>query len=283
MKTDFFLGLNAKGFHKIAVHQWTPQQAGGVPVVCVHGLTRHGRDFDVLAKRLSKGCAVYCPDMAGRGQSDDLPDSKSYNFDQYKNDLTALLARIGAAQVDWVGTSMGGLLGMMLAALPNTPIRRLVLNDVGPLIPQKSLDRIGTYIGQQPVFDTVEALEAHMRTIYASFGVPSDKDWAALAATGHRQRADGRFVLAYDTKIADAYKGQNKAVNLWETYDKIACPVLVLRGAQSDLLPREAAQEMTQRGPHARLIEIEGCGHAPALMSDEQIKMIEDFLEGKTK
>lgn len=279
MKTETFLGLNSTGFHKLAVHVWN-KDAAGVPVVCVHGLTRHGRDFDRLAEKLSETRPVYCLDMAGRGQSDDLPNPKDYNFDQYKNDLTALLARIGAAQVDWVGTSMGGLLGVMLAALPQHIIRRLVMNDVGPVISKASLDRIGAYIGEQPVFDDGAAVEAYLRTIYASFGVPTDQDWMDMAAHGTRKMPDGRFVLAYDPAIADAFQGQNETVDLWEMYDKITCPTLLLRGAQSDLLPRDSAQEMTQRGPRAQLVEIAGCGHAPSLMSDEQTNLINDFLEG---
>ncbi|HAX91175.1 MAG TPA: alpha/beta hydrolase [Rhodospirillaceae bacterium] len=280
MRTEYILGLNPHGFHKLAVHLWGDDKCTDVPTMCVHGLTRNGRDFDRLAERLSATRPVYCPDMAGRGLSDDLPDPADYNFTQYIADTTVLMTRPCSLQVDWVGTSMGGLLGMMLAAKVGTPIHRLVLNDVGPVIPKESLDRIGTYVGEQPVFDTLEAVEAHMRKIYASFAVPTDKDWTDMAANGVRKTPDGRFVLAYDPRIADAFKGENEAVDLWDVYDKITCPTLLIRGAHSDVLPREIAQEMTQRGPRAQLVEIEGAGHAPALMSDEQTNLIAKFLEG---
>ena len=281
MKTEYVLGHSAGGFHKMAVHVWGEAKSGGVPLVCVHGLTRNGRDFDELAKRISPSRAVYCPDIVGRGQSDNLADPLGYTFTQYIADMTALIARTGAAQIDWVGTSMGGLLGIMLAAQPQTPIRRLVINDVGPVIPKESLIRIGEYLSAGfPSFADVAEVEAHMRKIYAPFGPLSDQNWRNMAAHGTRKDAQGRLVMAYDFGLAEAYKAIGNDINLWDVYDKITAPTLLIRGAQSDLLTKEIAQEMTGRGPRARLVEIEGAGHAPALMNDEQTKRIEDFLNG---
>jgi len=281
MKTEFIAGLNPNGFHKIAVHVWPNAMPDAVPVICVHGLTRNGRDFDALAQKVSATRPVYCPDMAGRGCSDDLPDFMHYTMLQYMADLTSLIARTGAAQVDWVGTSMGGILGMLLAAQPQSPIRRLVLNDVGPVIAQESLMRIGSYLAMgSPVCESLAQIEAHMRKIYASFGTLSDEMWRHMAETGTRKTAEGKLVMAYDPRLAQSFQSNNAEVNLWGLYDKITNPTLVLRGALSDLLTKETAREMTERGPCARLVEIEGVGHTPSLMSADQIQLVEDFLKG---
>lgn len=271
------LGLSANGFHRIHCTVWG--KGKDTPVVCVHGLTRNGRDFDKLAAKLAMTHTVYCPDMAGRGQSDDLADPFSYNLSQYMADCNAIIARIGSPVIDWVGTSMGGMIGMMLAAQKNSPIRRLVLNDAGPAIAQPSLIRIGAYLnGEQPTFANEAELEAHMRKIYAPFGVPTDEDWHHMASVGWRKKGDGRLVMAYDPRIADTFSAATKDLNLWDAYDRIKCPTLVLRGETSDILKEEVAQEMTKRGPKAKLETIKGAGHAPPLMSEDQIKLIQDFL-----
>lgn len=278
MKTEFLLGLNSGGFHKIALYVHGDAKAQSVPVVCVHGLGRTGRDFDRLGERFATTRALYAPDMAGRGQSDDLPSAESYAFSQYMADITTIFARIGAPQVDFIGTSMGGLLGMILAAHPQTPIRRLVLNDVGPVVPQAALDRIKSYLTLDlPTFAAFAEYEAFLRKICASFGRLSDADWRHMAEVNFRKTADGKWTLPYDPKILIEVQS-NAALDLWATYDKVKCPTLLIRGAQSDLLTKEIAQEMTERGPRARLVEIEHAGHAPALMNASEIKLIEDFL-----
>jgi pimeloyl-ACP methyl ester carboxylesterase len=281
MKTDYVLGLGARGFHKIAVHIWGQEGSSVPPVICVHGLTRNGRDFDKLAARLSRTRPVYCPDMVGRGLSDRLSDAQEYSFEQYKTDALALIARTGARQVDWIGTSMGGILGMLLAALPGTPIRRLVLNDVGPFVAKETVDRLGAYLlAPPPVFDTVDEVEAFMRGSFQGYGVLQDDDWQAMAEYGSRRRDDGRFELSYDPEIAAPFRAETADVDLRAVYAQIDCPTLLVRGEKSELLPKALAEEMTRTGPCAKLVEIEGAAHAPSLMTEPQIMLVEEFLKG---
>jgi pimeloyl-ACP methyl ester carboxylesterase len=251
-------------------------------VLCVHGLTRTGRDFDVLAAALADEARVVCPDVVGRGASDWLADSAAYAYPQYLADMTALVARLDTDTVDWIGTSMGGMIGMFMAAQPNTPVRRLIVNDVGPLIPKAALQRIADYVGADRSFTDVGEVEAYLRDVHAPFGALSDDQWRHLAEHSVRPRDDGRLALHYDPGIADAFRQgpveDIDDVDLWPVWDRIACPVLVLRGAESDLLLRETAAEMATRGPKADVVEIAGCGHAPALMDESQIKIIRDWL-----
>jgi len=271
------LGLH--GFHQIA-YSYVPGPAGARPIVCVHGLTRNGRDFDPLAERLASRGPVACPDMPGRGQSAWLPVAGDYNYPTYLATVAALFARLGGETVDFIGTSMGGIIGMMLAAMPGSPIRRLVLNDVGPFIPVAALQRIAGYVGADPVFGSIDEIERYYRLVHAPFGALTDDQWRHMADTSHRVRADGSIGLGYDPAIAEAFEAAPLAdVDLWPFYDQITCPTLVIRGAQSDLLLAETALEMTRRGPKAELYEVEGAGHAPALMDETQIARIERFLD----
>lgn len=277
MQNSSFLGLSAAGFHTVVCHEHG--MPGGRVTVCVHGLTRNGRDFDRLAAALaSDGRHIICPDIVGRGQSDWLSRPDLYSYPQYLADMTVLLGKFGDVEVDWVGTSMGGLIGLMLAAQPHTPIRKLVLNDIGPFVPQAALARLAGYVGQAPEFATAEELEAYIRRIHAPFGLKEDADWQELARNSSRSLPDGRLALAYDPAIGLAFQGPLTDVNLWLLYDMIRCPVLVLRGAQSDLLLPETAAEMTRRGPQAQLVEFAGCGHAPALFDPAQINVVRAFL-----
>jgi pimeloyl-ACP methyl ester carboxylesterase len=271
-----FLGQSALGFHNIAYTQWGTDVKP--PVICVHGLTRNSRDFDRLAESLATQHHVFCPDIVGRGQSDNLADPSLYGYPQYCADMTVMIARADSAQIDWVGTSMGGIIGMLLAAQPHTPIRRLVINDVGPFIPLAALQRIAAYVGAPPEFSDRAEAETYMRKIYAPFGKLSDQDWQNLAAYGTRSLDNGKLTLAYDPAIAKNFTTLDKAVDFWNIYDRITCPTLVLRGAQSDILPADVAEAMTRRGPKARLIEIADTGHAPALMDRNQISLINGFL-----
>lgn len=276
-----FLGLSAVGFHRVAYGEWRGDAVSGPPVVCVHGLTRNGRDFDPLARALAAHHArrVVCPDVVGRGESDWLPNPDLYGYPLYLADMAVLVARLDADSVDWVGTSMGGLIGMLLAAQPKTPIRRLIMNDVGPLVTKSGLERIAGYVGKDPVFEDMPAVEAYYRLVLAGFGNLSDLDWRHLATHGVRTLPDGRFGMAYDPGIAEVFKKQPVAdVDLWAVWDMIDCPVLVIRGETSDILTRETAEEMTRRGPKATVVEIEATGHAPGLMDDHQIGLIERFL-----
>jgi len=272
-------GLSAAGFHDIAYVEWGPESAAR-PVACVHGLTRNGRDFDALAAALAgTGRRVVCPDVVGRGASGRLADPAGYGYPQYLADMTALIARLDCAGLDWIGTSMGGLIGMMLAAQAGTPIRRLVINDVGPFIPSASLERIAAYVGQDPHFADLGAAEAYLRKIHAPFGALSDVEWRHLTETSVRADPAAGYRLNYDPGIAAAFKpGEMEDIDLWSIWDRIKCPALVLRGAESDLLLAETAEEMTGRGPKARLFTIPSCGHAPALLDPAQTGPILEWL-----
>ncbi len=275
-----YLGLSVAGFHRNAYWEWQSDQKDAPCLVAMHGLTRNGRDFDAVAAALSARFHVVCPDVVGRGKSAWLPDGALYNYPQYLADSVALIARVATAPVDWLGTSMGGLVGMMLAAQPLTPIRRLILNDVGPFVPKASLERIGAYVGEDPHFADLVGLEAYLREVLAGFGDLSDADWAHMATHSARRRSDGSYGLAYDPAIGRAFRaGPIADVDLWPLWERIACPVLILRGGQSDLLLADTAAEMVRRKANATLVEFPDCGHAPALMDAEQIGVIRDWLE----
>lgn len=248
-------------------------------IICVHGLTRNGRDFDRLAETLEKsGRHIICPDIVGRGQSDSLSDPNLYNYGQYIADLTLLLNSKNLKQVDWVGTSMGGLIGMMIAAMPEPPIRRLVLNDVGPYIPLAALKRIAAYVQMPTEFADATQLERHIRQIYAPFGISSEKDWKHIADISTRKLPNGKLTLAHDPAIGQNFSAIDKDLDLWPVYETVKAPTLLLHGETSDVLSAEIAQAMTIRGPRATLITYTGIGHAPALIAKEQISDIENFL-----
>jgi pimeloyl-ACP methyl ester carboxylesterase len=273
--------LGPHGFTGIAYAEWGPPEASRT-AICVHGLTRNGRDFDWLAEALAaRGWRVLCPDMPGRGRSAWLREAGDYGYALYLAAGAALIARSGADEVAWVGTSMGGIIGMMLAAQPDTPIARLVLNDVGALIPKAALERIATYVGNDARFADLVELEAYLRRVHAPFGALTDAQWRHMAIHGARPAEQGGLALHYDPAIATPFKQQEpQDVNLWPVWEQVACPTLIIRGASSDLLPAETAAEMIRRGClHAGVVEIPGCGHAPALMDDVQIAHVVDFLE----
>jgi pimeloyl-ACP methyl ester carboxylesterase len=284
MKSDHLLCLNSRGFHRLHYVEWGPQDAQHL-LICVHGLTRVCRDFDSLARALLPEFRVVCPDIAGRGRSDWLPAKEDYANHQYCADLTALIARVTARgasrRIHWVGTSMGGIIGMLLASRPNTPIAKLVLNDVGAFLPRAALERIGSYVGKDPRFRTLDEMEAMVRLISAPFGPLTDAQWRHLTVNGAMQYEDGSWGFRYDPGIAVPFQKKPLAdVDLWQYWDAITCPTLLLRGAQSDLLLKETAADMTRRGPRPRLVEFEGVGHAPMLMAEDQIKVVRDFLLG---
>jgi pimeloyl-ACP methyl ester carboxylesterase len=275
-----FRSLSPHGFHRVAYREWGHPACPRV-VVCLHGLTRNGRDFDALALVLSDRFRLLCPDMPGRGDSEWLPNPTDYVFPTYLTALTALLAHADVERVAWVGTSMGGLLGMVMAAQRDTPVTRLVINDVGPVIEPAALSRISGYVGLDPVFDSFAALEAHIREVSAPFGALSDAQWTDLARSTARQTADGKWRLKYDPGIAVPFRTATPATtDLWAVWDAVRCPALLLRGAESDLLSPDTAAAMRGRGPKPRLVEFSGVGHAPMLLTPEQIAPVAAFLEG---
>lgn len=249
-------------------------------LVCVHGLTRTGRDFDELARVMAEHYRVVCPDIVGRGESDWLVDPVYYVTPQYIADVVTLIARLDVAQVHWVGTSMGALIGMALASLKGSPVSRMVLNDAGPILAKEALARIASYVGTGASFRNIEEAETYIRTVSAPFGPHSDAQWRFLTETVTRPTSDGRLRLHYDPRISQMLQASvsSKDVDLWSYYDAVTCPTLVLRGAQSDLLSRETMLAMGARGPGAKYVEFEGVGHAPTLLHPEQIGPVRDFL-----
>lgn len=273
--------VSASGLHHMAYVEWGERDNPRV-LVCVHGLTRNCRDFDFLAQSLAREYRVVCPDVVGRGRSDWLRVADGYGLPTYVSDMMTLIARLDVAKVHWVGTSMGGLIGMMLASQEHSPVERLVLNDVGPLITGASIRRIGEYVGKAPRFPSLEDAEKYIRLVGAPFGALTDAQWRHLTVHATRETPGGEIEMAYDPAIAEPFR---KAfaytdVDLWPVYEAIRCPTLVMRGADSDLLLHETAVAMSERGPKAQLAEIAGVGHAPMLMDEAQVRIVRDFLLG---
>jgi pimeloyl-ACP methyl ester carboxylesterase len=280
-RTGRLLGLSRSGFHEVAYVEWGPMDANHV-VICVHGLTRQGRDFDYLAQELaSQGRRVVCPDLVGRGRSAWLRDPADYTVLQYCTDMNALIARTGAASVDWVGTSLGGLIGIVLAGIPDSPIRRLVINDIGPAVPTNALQRIGRYVAEMPeAFDTFDEAERYLREVLAPFGNVADEHWRHL--TRHSVREDpeqGRYLTLCDPAILQALRAPaNPGTHLWAYWDSIHRPIMVVRGRDSDFLPSYLSNEMARRNPNTIVHDVPDCGHAPTLMPLEQIEAVVAFL-----
>lgn len=274
------LCASPKGLHRMAYVEWGDPRNRNV-LVCVHGLTRSGRDFDDLARALCGQFRVVCPDLAGRGDSDKLADPLLYGVPQYLADLVTLIARLDCEALDWVGTSLGGLVGMALAAQPGNPVRKLVLNDAGPVILRVALERIASYVGVVPQFATLEKAEEYVRAISVPFGPHSDAQWRSLTEHWVRRQPDGTWQPHYDPRMAEAFRAgmpEKGDLEFWPLYDAVRCPTLVLRGERSDLLGRDTAAAMAQRGPKAKVVEIAGVGHAPTLMHADQITLVRDFL-----
>jgi pimeloyl-ACP methyl ester carboxylesterase len=270
---------SGSGLHRLSYLEWG-DPANPRVVVCVHGLTRCARDFDPLATALAERYRVVCPDMPGRGESGWLANPMEYATPTYVNDAVTLVARLGVEAVDWVGTSMGGLIGMALAALEGNPIRRMVLNEAGPVVAAAALERIGTYVGKAPEFPSLDAAEQYIRAISAPFGPHSDAEWRFLTEHVVRRKPDGGLRVHYDPAIAVPFDAAapHKDLELWSFWERIRCPTLVIRGEVSDLLTRETVERMRTSGPRAQAVEIAGVGHAPTLMQPDQIAIVRDFL-----
>ncbi len=277
------------GLHQMSYKEWGDENSPNI-LICAHGVTRVGDDFDTLARALSDHYRVICPDVVGRGRSGRLLDGRMYLVPQYVSDMVTLIARVTAhnerAQIDWFGTSMGGLIGMALASLPFNPVRKLVLNDIGPVLDPAALLRIGDYIGQELRFPDFDTAARFVREVSQSFGEHTDEQWHKLASDVLRQEADGQWVRHYDMGLAQPFRSatpesaQADQAALWACYDAIRCPTLLVRGANSDLLSHDTALEMTGRGPKARLVEIANVGHAPTFIHDDQVAIARQFLIG---
>jgi pimeloyl-ACP methyl ester carboxylesterase len=303
-----FLSLGPDGFHRIAYTDWGEANNPHV-VVCVHGLSRNSRDFDRLAATLEADHRVICMDVVGRGDSDWLADKSGYSFSTYLSDAAALIARVTtptagglleslqarlrgsrpAAKLDWIGTSMGGLIGMLLAAKPGSPIRRLVMNDVGPFVPWNALIRLKGHVGGETRFASYDDVERYVRRACQSFGQLDDEFWQHLARHAAVREEDGSYRLRYDPAISRGLPvhldpelpiGPEflRGIDLWAVWDAVRCPVLVLRGAESEVLPHETVEELQRRQPRVKVVQFPGVGHAPALASPEQIHVISEFL-----
>jgi len=274
--------LSPAGLHTLRYTQWGDPHNPRV-VVCVHGLARTGRDFDRLARVLAPQVRVVCPDVAGRGRSDWLGQPLLYQIPQYVADMVTLIARLDVATVSWVGTSMGGLIGMGLAGMKNSPISRLVLNDVGPRLEAAALARIGTYVGKPVRFASLDEAVAYTRTIGAGFALRSEADWREMTASTLVPDGDG-FIFHYDPAISAPLRAMTPEAaaaaegQLWSLFDAITAPTLLLHGAQSDLLTQATVREMQQRGPRPAVHSFAGVGHAPMLFDADQIEPVREFL-----
>jgi pimeloyl-ACP methyl ester carboxylesterase len=274
--------LSSSGMHRVAYVEWGEPDNPNV-LVCVHGLTRVGRDFDRLARALQDRYRVVCPDVAGRGSSGWLREAAGYGLPQYVADMVTLIARLDVDSVHWLGTSMGGLIGMTLAGQPDSPITRLVLNDVGPRINPEALRRIGDYVGKPVRFSSVDEAVDYITLISLGFGLRTRAEWREITESVLKPDGDG-FTLHYDPKLAAPIKAMTPELAaageaaLWTFYDRIRCPTLLIRGENSDLLSRETAREMTERGPHAELVQFADVGHAPMFFDPEQIATVRRFL-----
>ena len=279
--------FSMSGLHQMAYKEWGEEDNPKV-LVCVHGVTRVSDDFDNLAQSLCKDYRVVCPDVVGRGRSGHLANPQLYRLPQYVSDMVTLLARVLAngerQSVDWFGTSMGGLIGMGLASLPDSPVSKLVLNDIGPTLDAVAIQRIGDYIAQEVRFPSFKAGADFVKMVSVTFGEHTDAEWHKLAADVLRQDSDGSWVRHYDMGLALPFQSvtpesaKADEAMLWAAYDAISCPTLLVRGANSDLLSRETAQAMTQRGPKAKLVELPNVGHAPTFLHADQIAIAKDFL-----
>lgn len=279
MQTESVLCLNPRGIHRMQYRSWGNPNNPQV-LICVHGLARNGRDFDDLAQALSDQYRVVCPDVVGRGESEWLPDGAPYEVGQYVQDMMMLIARLNVDSVSWLGTSMGGIIGLALAALPNSPIKRLILNDVGTLVPKASLKRISLYMGDRR-FNSYADVEQYMRSSYQALRYLHPQQWAHLVQHGVRELPNGQLALHYDPAIADAAKkaaAMDQDIDLSPFWQAINCPRALIWGEQSDVLLPETVQRMRTETPQLEVLSLPGIGHAPSLMEADQIHWVRDWL-----
>ncbi len=273
------LSIDSEGYHKVAYQDWGDEKSEET-VFCIHGLTRNSHDFDRLASRLAEKRRVICPDTVGRGESDWLSDHSDYQISQYNLDFTVLAAKFPCEKFDIIGTSLGGMMGMILASMENSPVRRLVINDIAPEVPHSAMTRLGRYLHTDPYFEDLESVETYLRKTLSPFHPMTDKDWKRIAITSSREDNSG-YRLAFDPDISNNYSRYWLLVffNLWKYWSKIKCPVLILRGKESDFLTEGLLEKMLSRVPHADLIEFDDAGHTPTLNAPEQIDPILEWLD----
>lgn len=280
--SHYHLGLGFHGFHRINYLEWgdTSRFNHQETLFCVHGLTRNAHDFDFFASRMCDNYRVVCPDVVGRGDSDHIPED-GYNYLQYNADMNALIARLGVTELNWVGTSMGGIIGMVLASVAQSPIRRLVVNDIGPEVSREAQMRIAEYIDRSDDFSSVDAVANHLRRIYSEFAPMSDEDWQHMAHFSSRRTKSGSYRLKVDNRVGAAFRDSISYFNveMWDTWERITCPVLILRGMDSGFLTQETAERMLECGPETTLVEFEDTGHTPTLRNDEQVSVIAEWLD----
>jgi len=274
-----FRGLGISGFHRLHYTEWGPRDARRT-IVCVHGYSGNARDFDALAAALAQNARVICLDVAGRGRSDWLGSALEYHFPQFLSDAAALVRRLGVERIDWVGTSMGGLLGLLFAAQPGSPVRRLVLNDVGAFVPAGGLREIAQRLEAPERFQSLAEVERHVRSTHREWGEITDAQFRALARHHARRLPQGGYRLHYDPRIARLVRSVPfvDGLHFWDAWDRVQCPVLIVRGEHSAILPAQVAHRMVETHPDAELFEVEGAGHAPALMSAAEIARVRNFL-----
>lgn len=289
MIEDSFFGLSAEGFHKVYYRLYGQEHLENT-LMCVHGLTRNSADFHFLAQALEDKFRVVCPDVVGRGNSARFQQARHYSYHQYLSDMNVLMQRLRVPHIDWLGTSMGGLFGIVLASLPEAPIRRLILNDIGPFVPATAVDRLRTYAGIPMEFKDKHEADAFLRVAYAPFGPMSDEAWAYFMEHSLRPTASGTLTLDYDIRATAAVEGDSQDslalgedpqgnVTFWRFWDNIKCPVLLLHGKHSDLVPQHVIDEMRMRGPNFDMVQFEDTGHAPSLTQPDQIQAVKDWLD----
>ncbi|WP_295315284.1 alpha/beta hydrolase [Roseobacter sp.] len=272
--------INPRGFHTIAC-QVQGRDTGLSPVICVHGLTRHGGDFEQLARMLADRRRVICPDLVGRGASDWLPDASDYHIAQYNCDLTAVMAATGCDGVDWVGTSLGGLCGIMMAGMPGSPIRRLIVNDVAPEVPVAALRRVSAYLSEPLRFAGYADVEPHIREVYQGFGPMNDADWQEMARTSVYRDANGAYAPHFDPGLGENFRRYWLLYhfNLWSYWKRITCPVMIIRGTGSDFLTPGLLAQMLEHQPGAQVLELDGVGHTPVTNHPSVSGPVRDWLD----
>lgn len=279
-RTGSVISINTKSFHRVVYQDWGNADNPDT-LFCLHGLTRNARDFDVIARRMADKRRVICPDMAGRGKSDWLPNNQDYQIPQYNVDLMMICASLGCERFDILGTSLGGMMGMILAAMRNSPVRRLIINDIAPEVPHTAMARLGRYLHLDPHFDTLADLEQHLRETLSPFHPMTDDDWHRIAKNSSR-KVDGGYKMAFDPDISNTYQRRYWYMmyfNLWKYWVRIRCPVLILRGKESGFLTEHLLERMLSKLPHADVLEFDGAGHTPTLNAPEQIDPVLQWLK----
>lgn len=279
-KHDHIWTLTPQGFQRMAYVEWGDEQ-NSQALLCVHGLTRNSRDFDFLAQSLQNSYHIICPDLLGRGESGYLQSPQQYTFSQYISDTITLMARLNAQDIHWLGTSLGGIIGMMLAAQPNSPLKSLILNDVGMIVPSPALKRQEIYARNDNIFQSLHEAKCYFQTVLSPSRIADPNHWDHITQYGIKRDDEGNFRLAYDPAIGHSFANTSSSSLHLETYwQAIKCPILVIRGEESDFLPPEIISKMLYFQPNTKVVTIPQCGHAPSLMTPDQIQVVEEWLNG---